>query len=124
MPGEKVIYNLHGGGYITFSAHPSDMIAAIARGLLQHVDSVHCVFSSEYRLSSGEGVRAQNPFPAALIDALAGYVYLVNTVKFDPADIILVGDSAGGNLALALTRYLIEHQNSGLGRPQTLKCLA
>ncbi|KAJ4495765.1 Alpha/Beta hydrolase protein [Lentinula edodes] len=117
MPGEKVIYSLHGGGYITFSAHPSDMTAAITRGLLKHVDSVHRVFSCEYRLSSGEGVRAQNPFPAALIDALAGYVYLVDTVKFDPADIILEGDSAGGNLALALTRYLIEHQNSDLPSP-------
>ena len=48
---------------------------------------------------------------AALIDALAGYNYLVNTVGFHPTRIILEGDSAGGNLALALTRYLLEHRN-------------
>ncbi|KAJ3808481.1 Alpha/Beta hydrolase protein [Lentinula aff. lateritia] len=114
MPGEKVVYALHGGGYTALSAHPSDPTAAIARGLLQHVDSVHRVFSCEYRLSSGDGLEAQNPFPAALLDALAGYVYLVKTVGLDPLDIIVEGDSAGGNLALALTRYLVEHPHSGL----------
>lgn len=46
------------------------------------------------------------PFPAALIDALAGYLYLVK-LGFREEDIIFVGDSAGGNLALALTRYLV-----------------
>ncbi|KAJ4483323.1 Alpha/Beta hydrolase protein [Lentinula aciculospora] len=117
MPGEKVVYALHGGGYSALSAHPSDPTAAIARGLLQHVDSVHRVFSCEYRLSSGDGLEAQNPFPAALLDALAGYVYLVKTVGLDPSDIIVEGDSAGGNLALALTRYLVEHQNSGFPSP-------
>lgn len=91
MPGEKVVYALHGGGYTALSAHPSDPTAAIARGLLQHVDSVHRVFSCEYRLSSGDGLDAQNPFPAALLDALAGYVYLVKTVGLDPLDIIVEG---------------------------------
>ncbi|KAJ3735812.1 Alpha/Beta hydrolase protein [Lentinula guzmanii] len=114
MPGEKVVYALHGGGYTALSAHPSDPTAAITRGLLQHIDSVHRAFSVEYRLSSGDGLEAQSPFPAALLDALAGYVYLVKTVGFDPSDIIVEGDSAGGNLALALTRYLVEHQDSGL----------
>ncbi|KAJ3903323.1 hypothetical protein F5879DRAFT_923166 [Lentinula edodes] len=114
MPGEKVIYSLHGGGYITFSAHPSDMTAAIARGLLQHVDSVHRVFSCEYRLSSGEGVRAQNPFPAALIDALAGYVYLVDIVKFDPADIILEAPKLRPSFSTWRSALALS-----LGRPQT-----
>ncbi|KAJ3796265.1 Alpha/Beta hydrolase protein [Lentinula aff. detonsa] len=117
VPGEKIVYSLHGGAYVTFSAHRSDPTAVIGRSLLHHVDSVHGVFSCEYRLSSGEGMEAQNSFPAALIDALAGYVYLVNTVKVDPSDIIVEGDSAGGNLALALTKYLVDHQDSDLPAP-------
>lgn len=117
MPREKVIYALHGGGYARLSAHPSDPTASIARGLLKHVDSVHRVFSCEYRLSSAPSGNYINPFPAALIDALAGYVYLVKIVGIDPADIVIEGDSAGGNLALALTRYIVEHPNLGLPPP-------
>ncbi|KAF9012407.1 Alpha/Beta hydrolase protein [Cyathus striatus] len=100
QPGEKVILAFHGGAYVRLSAHPGDMTAAIARGLLEHVSAVQRVFSLEYRLSRGKPYEPAHPFPAALLDALAGYNYLVNT-----------GDSAGGNLALALTRYLIENKN-------------
>ena len=49
------------------------------------------------------------PFPAALIDTLAGYLYLVK-LGFSEEDIIVVGDSAGGNLVLALTRYLLSNK--------------
>jgi len=94
------------------SAHPEDVTAAIPRGLLKSIESVHRIFAIEYRLSSGESSTAVNPFPAALLDALAGYNYLVNVVGFSPLDIIICGDSAGGNLALAFTRYLVENQSS------------
>jgi acetyl esterase/lipase len=117
-PGEKVIYAMHGGGYCEWSAHPSDPTAEIARSLLQHCGTVHRVFSIEYRLSSTPPDPPANPFPAALLDALAGYNYLVNSVGFSPDDVIFEGDSAGGNLAHALTRYLLEHRNTpGLGLP-------
>jgi acetyl esterase/lipase len=108
-PGEKVVLVLHGGAYVTFSANPNDHPAAIARGLLKHVPSVRRVLSVEYRLSAAAPYPPANPFPAALLDALAGYAYLVHVVGFRPADIIVEGDSAGGNLALALTRYLVEN---------------
>jgi len=110
--GEKVIYHLHGGGYSTHSAHPTNPTANIPRGIMQHSESVMRSFNIEYRVSSGPPVsEITNPFPAALIDAVAGYNYLVNHVKFKPEDIIVEGDSAGGNLALALVRYLIENQS-------------
>ncbi|KAF8633318.1 hypothetical protein AX17_004491 [Amanita inopinata Kibby_2008] len=112
IPGEKVVYNLHGGGYIRHSAHPSGGLATIPRGYLEFVDSIHRTFSIEYRLSSGHPLVKANPFPTALIDALAGYAYLVNNVGFSPSDIIICGDSAGGNLAHALTLYLVESRNS------------
>lgn len=110
-PGEKVVYLMHGGAYIRLTAHPTDSTAAIARGLVEHVGSVHRAFSIEYRLSSHKPYAIANPFPAALLDALAGYNYLVNVVGFSPSNIIIAGDSAGGNLAHALTRYLIEYKN-------------
>lgn len=115
-PGEKVVLALHGGAYIRMSAHPSDPTAAIAKGLLKHIGSVERVLSVEYRLSSAKPWPVANPFPSALLDAFAGYHYLISEVGFAPSDIIVEGDSAGGNLAHALTRYLVDNQNA-LGFP-------
>jgi acetyl esterase/lipase len=109
MPGEKVLYHMHGGAYVRLSAHPTDPTAAIGRGILEHADSVHRTFSIEYRLTSTKPNPVANPFPTALLDALAGYNYLLNVVGFSPSDILFCGDSAGGNLAHALTRYLVEY---------------
>ncbi|KIM86823.1 hypothetical protein PILCRDRAFT_317336, partial [Piloderma croceum F 1598] len=111
IPGEKVILCLHGGGYIESSAHPNHFIGIIIRNIIQHCQTVQRAFALEYRLSSTDPLPNANPFPAALIDAIAGYNYLVNTVGFDPSNIIIEGDSAGGNLTLALTRYLVEHRD-------------
>lgn len=67
-------------------------------------------FSVRYRLAP------QDPFPAALTDALSAYEYLVNPPKtalhkpIDPKKIVIAGDSAGGNLASALMVTLIESQ--------------
>jgi acetyl esterase/lipase len=108
-PGEKVLYSLHGGAYTKMSAHPKHPVSFVARGILEHCEPFQRAFSIEYRLSAAAPYMSANPFPTALIDALAGYNYLVNTVGFDPSDIIVEGDSAGGNLALALTRYLVEY---------------
>ncbi|KAJ8084971.1 hypothetical protein PM082_003748 [Marasmius tenuissimus] len=101
-------YWLHKKG----STIEADVTAGIARGLLEHCDNVQRVFSPEYRLSSTKPWDVANPFPAALLDALAAYQYLVEEVGFAPSDIIVEGDSAGGNLAQALTRYLVEHRDS------------
>jgi len=120
---EKVLYSLHGGGYFGLSAHPStqvvpeeslrisdrksdDVCGPAHKVLLRKVDCgphVRRIFSIEYRLSTCA------PFPAQLIDALAGYHYLVHTVGFKPDNIIVEGDSAGGHLTLSLARYLVEH---------------
>ena len=64
-------------------------------------------FAIEHHLGNpGEpGGGPVSPFPAALIDAMAGYRYL-NLVNrgFPEEDIIIVGDSAGGSdFALAPT---------------------
>lgn len=110
--GEKVVFSLHGGAYIRLSASPHDISANIGRGLLEYCVDVHRVFALEYRLSKHAPDEPAHPFPAALLDALAGYVYLTGTVGISPENIVIEGDSAGGNLALALVRYLVE--NAGL----------
>lgn len=93
-PEEKVLYYLHGGGYITQSANPAyDMTCTIATHLLDCHPSFKRSFAVEYRLTR----REENPFPTALLDALTGYVYLVNVVGFSPNNIVVYGDSAGGN---------------------------
>jgi acetyl esterase/lipase len=111
-PGEKVVLALHGGAYIKLSAHPSDLAGVIGRSLIKHADRVQRVFAPEYRLSSTQPNEEAHPFPTALLDALTAYVFLVNEIGFDPSDIIIEGDSAGGNLAYALTRYLVEYKGT------------
>ncbi|THH05033.1 hypothetical protein EW145_g5095 [Phellinidium pouzarii] len=105
---EKVIYFFHGGAYVSLSSHPSSSTSEIPRSIIAHTQSLRRSFAVEYRLTA----LGENPFPAQLLDALAGYSYLVNTVGFRPENIILVGDSAGANLALALTRYLISNSQA------------
>lgn len=59
-------------------------------------------------------------FPAQLLDLTAGYVYLLSR-GFAPKNIVLLGDSSGGHLMLALTRYIAElssvEPSLGVGLP-------
>ncbi|CAE7178381.1 unnamed protein product [Rhizoctonia solani] len=113
--GEKIILNLHGGGYVVGTAHPSDISANVPRGYLAH--GISRILSVDYRISSTHPYPTIAPFPSALLDALAGYVYLTRTLGFKPQNVIVSGDSAGGNLALALARYLRDSPELGLGMP-------
>ncbi|KAK4057569.1 hypothetical protein OIO90_001214 [Microbotryomycetes sp. JL221] len=71
-------------------------------------------FAVKYRLSP------QYPFPCALQDCLAAYLYLIRPppgVKhkpIDPSKLVVAGDSAGGGLTLALMTML---RDSGLPMP-------
>jgi acetyl esterase/lipase len=109
-PGEQVLYALHGGGFNQLSASPNDPTSDIPKGILKHANTtLDRAFTLEYRLIKLRSKEPNNPFPAALIDVIAGYQHLVHTVGFAPEDIIVEGDSAGGNLAIALVRYLLEN---------------
>ncbi|KAH9949059.1 Alpha/Beta hydrolase protein [Amylocystis lapponica] len=110
VPGEKVVYNLHGGGYMSESAHPSNFMASQPRLILDCCTAAKRAFSIEYRTCELGTSQPSNPFPTALIDSIVGYHYLCETVGFSPDDIIVMGDSAGANLALALTRYLVNNR--------------
>jgi len=109
---ERVALMLHGGGFMMQSAHPSDVSQNITRGILGKSTAFDRIIAVEYRRMYGIDEQtgpkaAKDTFPTALLDALSAYVYLVSTLGFRPENIVLIGDSAGGNLATALTRYLI-----------------
>lgn len=85
----RVLLYLHGGAYLIGS--PATY-RAITAGLAKHCDAAVCV--PDYRLAP------EHPYPAALEDALAVYAALLDH-GIAARDIVLVGDSAGGNLLLS-----------------------
>lgn len=101
---DKVVMHIHGGAFVR--DHPLTPASGfLSATLLAHAGGVDAVFAPQYRLS-GHGGR--NPFPAALQDALTAYLYLVRGLGIPPEAVTLSGDSAGGNIAVALLRYLSE----------------
>jgi hypothetical protein len=108
-------------GYLKFgSAHPSNPASTIIKRPTRRCLSISRVFTLEYCISSEGNTNPfhhprissegnTNPFPAPLLDALAGYTYLVDTLGFLPQNTVFTGDSAGGNLALPLVRYILDH---------------
>lgn len=88
--GAPVILYLHGGGYVLASPDTHRIMTLnLAKGCGGRV------FSLRYRLAP------QNPFPAALVDAVLAYKYLIDPPEgalhrpVDPSKIIIAGDSAG-----------------------------
>jgi acetyl esterase/lipase len=120
VPGQKIAYYIHGGAFVSGSAHPSEAYSTIPNGLLHHCPSINRVFSLEYRLLRNIPA-VEGAFPAMILDSLNGYMHLIE-LGYAPEDIILVGDSAGGNLTLSLCRYLIEYADekslSGVSLPR------
>ncbi|KXN86994.1 AB hydrolase superfamily protein C4A8.06c [Leucoagaricus sp. SymC.cos] len=128
-PGERVLYYLHGkylrGGYTRGSGSPNSPTAGIPKAILGQCGGlVGRSFCIDYRLSSAPPFTPANPFPAALIDAMSGYRYLIEVVEFQPENIILSGDSAGGHLAVALIRYLIQLNNPSVPPPAAVILLS
>ncbi|KAH8798573.1 Alpha/Beta hydrolase protein [Flagelloscypha sp. PMI_526] len=81
-------------------------------------------FSVEYRLASTRPFDVVHPFSTTLIDCLNGYHYLARDAGYGEENIIVVGDSAGGNLSIALTRYLWVLDSPQLKQPGALLLLS
>lgn len=95
--GQRVVLHFHGGAFVTGDARPAE--SAHAGNLLgKHVGKALLV---SYRLASNAG----GAFPAALQDAVSAYQLLLD-MGVAPKDVVVSGDSAGGNLAIALLRYI------------------
>ena len=100
-----LIIHIHGGGFISMSSSSHQNYSR----LWAHMMPNAVVCSLDYRLAPNEG-----RFPDQLDDCWQAYYYLVKhsekVLKFKPERIILVGDSAGGNLVLSLCVMAIERK--------------
>ena len=112
VPGsseEKALLYLHGGGWILGSAYTHRLLT-VALGKATGMQ----VFSINYRLAP------ENPFPAGLEDCSKAYRWLLRN-GFKPSNIIIAGDSAGGNLTLAT---ILKLRDLGIPLPKGAVCLS
>lgn len=93
-----IILYCHGGGYMTGSS----LYARTLTTKLAASTSMD-VLCFDYRLAP------ENPYPAAAEDAMRAWDYLM-LLGYGARDVIVAGDSAGGNLALSLTLRLKEEE--------------
>ncbi len=97
----RVMLYFHGGGYVIGSPHTH---RALAGKITKGISAKGLVI--DYRKAP------ESPFPAALDDAFAAYKYLLGK-GYDSKEIVIVGDSAGGGLAIAL-QYELKNKNMPL----------
>lgn len=97
----RVALHFHGGAFVIGDGRTADT-RFVAETLVREA-GFDAVLAPQYRLA---GYGGRDPFPAALQDCLTSYLYLVRTLGVPASHVTLSGDSAGGNLALALLRYL------------------
>ncbi|WFD25129.1 hypothetical protein MNAN1_000092 [Malassezia nana] len=119
QPGESLLLHFHGGAYWLGTAQEGYPSAKFCSSLLEHLQDdprmPKRAFLVEYRLAQHTNYQ-EGSYPAALLDVLLAYLYLVRTCGFRPENMILCGDSSGGNLALALCRYLRDEKIEDLPR--------
>lgn len=100
---KHVILYCHGGGYSTGSkVYARTLTTKLA------ISTSMDVLAFDYRLAP------EHPYPSALKDAMKAWNYLM-LLGYGARDVIVAGDSAGGNLALTLILKLKE-QNRILPR--------
>jgi monoterpene epsilon-lactone hydrolase len=100
-PRHVVLY-FHGGVYVMGDAFlAADLASQVGRRTRAKA------FSVDYRLAP------EDPYPAAVDDALAAYRALLDNGTA-PSDIVLAGESAGGGLAIAT---LVSARDHGLPLP-------
>jgi acetyl esterase/lipase len=102
-PGQRVIIHFHGGAYVLFSPRDEHMGFG-AQLLTSATPGTNLVLSPQYRIACYPA----SHFPAALQDAVTTYAHVLFRLGVPAEDVVLSGDSAGGNLALALLRFACE----------------
>ncbi|WXL24050.1 alpha/beta hydrolase [Ectopseudomonas mendocina] len=105
----SVFLYLHGGAFLIGGPNTHRAICAhlAKRGQMD-------VCALDYRLAP------EHPYPAAREDAVAAYKSLLE-VGYKPEQIVIGGDSAGGNLSLITSLYL---RDQGISQPAALVCFS
>lgn len=108
-PRNGAVLYLHGGGYVTgdfqyMMGFGSTLTATLGRRVL----------SAAYRLAP------EHPYPAALDDAVTSYRHILDK-GYDGGEIVLIGESAGGGLVIALALKL---RDMGLPLPAGIVALS
>eukprot|EP00931_Biecheleriopsis_adriatica_P077373 TRINITY_DN50957_c0_g1_i1.p1 TRINITY_DN50957_c0_g1~~TRINITY_DN50957_c0_g1_i1.p1 ORF type:complete len:547 (+),score=111.60 TRINITY_DN50957_c0_g1_i1:59-1699(+) len=99
--GKLVLY-IHGGAFVL--CNPATH-RSFTRNMMHAADSL--VLVAKYRQPP------QHPFPAALDDVVSTYRRVLLSGYFKPSQIIVAGESAGGNLSLALCMKLRPEEMPG-----------
>jgi monoterpene epsilon-lactone hydrolase len=108
-PQDRVLLYLHGGGFVLGITHLHlHMVAYLANKMAVRALMV------DYRLAP------EYPYPAALEDCLAAYRWLLKQ-GIPAQNIMLAGDSAGGNLAITSVMQL---RHNGDPLPAAVACLS
>lgn len=104
-----VILYLHGGAYALGSVN-------VHREYLSRLSLATQlkILAINYRLAP------EDPFPAALEDSIAAFRWLLQQ-GFDPSQIVIAGDSAGGGLTLAI---LVSLRDAGDPLPARAVCIS
>ena len=95
----SLIY-IHGGGYVMGSSETYEQV------LCRLANTGFVVFSVDYRLAP------EFPFPDGFHDCVNAVSWIQNNAKKfsgDPDRLVLVGDSAGGNLAAGVSAHLTQN---------------
>jgi len=108
-PTDKVLLYLHGGGFVYRLTPPHLKIGGY---LAQKMGAQTLMV--DYRTGP------ENPFPAALDDCVTAYLWL-REQGFSANNIVVAGDSAGGNLTLTM---LMKLRDSGRALPAAAACLS
>jgi len=100
---EYVVLYLHGGGYVQGSINThKEFGSRISR------------VSNSRVLLLGYRLAPENPYPAALEDAVAAYKWLIDSEGINPKNVIIGGESAGGGLTIAT---LLKLRDTGITLP-------
>ncbi|CAI2356887.1 unnamed protein product [Caenorhabditis sp. 36 PRJEB53466] len=99
-PSKHLILHCHGGGYVATSSKSHETY------LRQWAKALNCpVVSVEYSLAP------ENPFPRPTEEVLFAYSWIINNPAafgWTGEKIVMVGDSAGGNLIMSVNLRLIQ----------------
>ena len=99
-PEDKVIVYTAGGGFV-MGWDPDKNARDISALTSAHFGTTHVLYL-QYRLAS-----PASPFPAAILDLFTTYQFVLG-LGVAPENIVVMGDSSGGNVTLGLLRYLVD----------------